>query len=147
MLLIFLIGVALTYSFGRMVNDQRQGWVLFASMAVLFIGGLAIVHGAETTGNSLFSSLGIDQAPGHWQGGGNMEGKEVRFGTAQSSLFANVSTASSDGAVDSMHDSFMPLSGFVLMANMMFDEVIVGGPVPAFSAFCCSSSSRCSSLD
>jgi K+-transporting ATPase ATPase A chain len=128
MLLIFLLGVALTYAFGRMVGDQRQGWALFAAMAVLFITGVAIVYPNETAANHAFAPFGIDQVSGPDQAGGKMEGKEVRFGIAQSALFADVSTASSDGAVDSMHDSFMPLSGLVLMANMMLDEVIVGGP-------------------
>ena len=122
MLLIFLLGVALTYTFGRMVGDQRQGWTLFAVMAVLFIAGAATIYANEAQPNHAFAAFGVDQAAG------NMEGKELRFGVAQSSLFATVSTASSDGAVDSMHDSFMPLSGLVLMANMMLDEVIVGGP-------------------
>jgi potassium-transporting ATPase potassium-binding subunit len=128
MILIFLLGVALTYTFGRMVGDQRQGWALFAAMAVLFIAGVTVVYANEATRNRAFSPFGVDQLAGPEQAGGNMEGKEVRFGIAQSALFAEVSTASSDGAVDSMHDSFMPLSGLVLMANMMLDEVIVGGP-------------------
>ena len=128
MLLIFLIGAALTYTFGRMVGDQRQGWALLAAMAVLFFGGLTIVYATEAAPSPSLAPLAIDQAAGPAQAGGNMEGKEVRFGIAQSALFATVSTASSDGAVDSMHDSFMPLSGLVLMANMMLDEVIVGGP-------------------
>jgi K+-transporting ATPase ATPase A chain len=128
MLLIFLIGAALTYTFGRMVGDQRQGWALLAAMAVLFFVGLTIVYATEAAPSPSFAPLAIDQAAGPAQAGGNMEGKEVRFGVAQSALFATVSTASSDGAVDSMHDSFMPLSGLVLMANMMLDEVIVGGP-------------------
>ena len=127
MLLIFLIGVGLTNTFGRMVGDQRQGWVLFGAMAALFFVGLVIVTTSEAAPNHALAA-GIDQAAGAAQSGGNMEGKEVRFGAAQSSLFATVTTASSDGAVDSMHDSFMPLSGLVLMTNMMLDEVIVGGP-------------------
>jgi K+-transporting ATPase ATPase A chain len=122
MVLIFLIGVTLTNVFGRMVGDQRQGWVLYAAMVVLFIAGLAVVYGSEAQPNPLLSHVGIDHAAG------NMEGKEVRFGIGQSALFATVTTASSDGAVNAMHDSFMPLSGLVMMANMMLDEVIVGGP-------------------
>jgi potassium-transporting ATPase potassium-binding subunit len=121
-LLIFLIGSALTYTFGRMIGDVRQGWALFAAMAVLFLAGVAIVYASETAPGPAFSTLGIDHLSG------NMEGKEVRFGVAQSALFADVTTASSDGAVNAMHDSFVPLSGLVLMANMMLDEVIVGGP-------------------
>jgi potassium-transporting ATPase potassium-binding subunit len=127
MLLIFLVGVALTSTFGRMVGDRRQGWALFAAMAAMFLVGAVVVYRAEAVGNPTYPST-IDQSPSSGQSGGNMEGKEVRFGVAQSALFATVSTASSDGAVDSMHDSFMPLSGLVLMANMMVDEVIVGGP-------------------
>ena len=128
MLLIFLIGVVLTNSFGRMVGDQRQGWALFAAMAVMFAVGLVVVYAGETRSNPAFSPFGVNQAPGLMQAGGNMEGKEVRFGPGQSALFATVSTTSSDGAVDSMHDSFSPLSGLVLLSNMMLDEVIVGGP-------------------
>jgi potassium-transporting ATPase potassium-binding subunit len=128
MLLIFLIGVVLTNSFGRMVGDQRQGWALFAAMAVMFAVGLVVVYAGETRSNPAFSPFGVNQAPGLMQAGGNMEGKEVRFGPGQSALFATVSTTSSDGAVDSMHDSFSPLSDLVLLSNMMLDEVIVGGP-------------------
>jgi potassium-transporting ATPase potassium-binding subunit len=122
MLLIFVIGVALTNTFGRMVGDQRHGWALFAVMAILFAVGLGVISSSETHPNPAVAAVGVDQTSG------NMEGKEVRFGTGQSSLFATVTTASSDGAVDSMHDSYMPLSGLVMMANMMLDEVIVGGP-------------------
>ncbi|HLY90451.1 MAG TPA: potassium-transporting ATPase subunit KdpA [Acetobacteraceae bacterium] len=122
MLLIFLVGVALTNAFGRMVGDQRHGWALFAVMAVLFIGGLAAIYASESQANPAVAAPGVEQTSG------NMEGKEVRFGIGQSALYATVTTASSDGAVDSMHDSYMPLSGLVMMANMMLDEVIVGGP-------------------
>ncbi len=121
-LLIFVIGVGLTNTFGRIVGDPRQGWTLFAAMAVLFLGGLVVVYAGEASPDHAFAALGIDHT------GGNMEGKEVRFGIAQSALFADATTASSDGAVNAMHDSFMPLAGLVLMANMMLDEVIVGGP-------------------
>ena len=106
MLLIFLLGAALTNTFGRMVGDQRQGWTLFAAMAVLFLAGVAIVYANEAAPNHALASFGVDQLPGPEQSGGNMEGKEVRFGIAQSALFATVSTASSDGAVNAMHDSF-----------------------------------------
>jgi potassium-transporting ATPase potassium-binding subunit len=122
MLLMFVIGVALTNTLGRMVGDQRHGWALFAVMAILFIAGLAAIYGSEAQPNTALSSFHLDQTAG------NMEGKEVRFGVGQSSLWATVATTSSDGAADSMHDSFMPLSGLVLMANMMVDEVIIGGP-------------------
>jgi K+-transporting ATPase ATPase A chain len=127
MMLIFVIGVALTNTFGRMVRDQRQGWALLTAMAVLFAAGVAMVYAAEAQSNPLFAALGIDQTNSAMQAGGNMEGKEVRFGIAGSSLFATVTTDSSSGAVNSMHDSFMPLGGAVLMVNMMLDEVIVGG--------------------
>ena len=128
MLLIFLIGAALTNTFGRMVGDERQGWSLFGAMMVLFAVGLCVVYSAEASGNPHFAKLGIDQAAGPLQAGGNMEGKEVRFGIAGSALFANVTTASADGAVNAMHDSFTPLGGGMVMANMMLDEVIVGAP-------------------
>jgi len=126
MLLIFFVGAPLTNTFGRMIGDERQGWVLYTVMAVMFAFGLATVYMAEAAPTS--PSFGIDGMQSALQSGGNMEGKEVRFGPAQSSLFATVTTASSDGAVDAMHDSFMPLSGLILMGNMMLDEVIVGGP-------------------
>jgi K+-transporting ATPase ATPase A chain len=126
--LMFLIGAGLTYTFGRMVKDQRQGWALFAVMAGLFLAGLFVVYQSESAGNPLLAPLGISQTQSPLQSGGNMEGKEVRFGIGQSALFATVSTASSDGAVNAMHDSFMPLSGLILMTNMMLDEVVVGGP-------------------
>jgi len=124
MLLIFLVGTALTGTFGRMVGDRRQGFALFGVMAALFLVGLFVMYGAEAHPNPALSGLGIDQVAV----GGNMEGKEVRFGVAQSALFGTVTTASSDGAVEAMFDSFMPLGGLVAMANMMLDEVIVGGP-------------------
>jgi potassium-transporting ATPase potassium-binding subunit len=122
MLLVFAIGAAMTNTFGRMVRDERQGWTIFAAMAILFVAGVAAVYGGESQPNPALASSFLDQADG------NMEGKEVRFGAAQSALFATVSTASSDGAVNAMHDSFMPLSGAVLMANMKIGEVIFGGP-------------------
>jgi potassium-transporting ATPase potassium-binding subunit len=124
--LILLIGAALTNTFGRMVGDERQGWVLYAAMAVLFGAGVWIIYASEA--GSAYVASSFSHSPAIAQSVANMEGKEVRFGAAQSSLFATVSTASSDGAVDSMHDSFRPLSGLVLMANMMLDEVVFGGP-------------------
>jgi K+-transporting ATPase ATPase A chain len=127
MLLIFLVGAALTGTFGRMVGDRRQGWALYAAMAVMFLTGAAAVYKIEAGSNPAYPPS-IDQIARPGQSGGNLEGKEVRFGIAQSALFATVSTASSDGAVEAMHDSFKPLSGLVLLANMMLDEVIVGGP-------------------
>jgi K+-transporting ATPase ATPase A chain len=128
MLLIFLLGAALTNTFGRMVGNQRQGWVLFGVMAVLFAAGIAAIYAAEAPGNPNFFPLAVDQSANALQSGGNMEGKEVRFGVVASSLFANVATDSSDGAVNAMLDSYAPLSGLALMANMKVDEVIVGAP-------------------
>jgi K+-transporting ATPase ATPase A chain len=119
MVSIFAIGAALTNVFGRMVGDQRQGWAILSAMGILFIAGVAIAYWAEAAGNPLIHALGID--------GGNMEGKEVRFGTALSALFAVVTTAASCGAVNAMHDSFMPLGGMVPLINMQLGEVIVGG--------------------
>ncbi len=119
--LIFLIGSALTNTFGRMIGDQRQGWALLAVMGILFVAGTLCVYSLEGSGNPSLVHAALDQT------GGNMEGKEVRFGIAASSLFATVTTDSSSGAVNAMHDSFRPLSGGLLMANMMVDEVIVGG--------------------
>jgi K+-transporting ATPase ATPase A chain len=127
MMLIFLIGAALTNTFGRMIGNQRQGWALLAVMGILFLAGALSIYALESQGNPAFAPLGIDQSASASQAGGNMEGKEVRFGIAASSLFATVTTDSSSGAVNAMHDSFMPLSGALLMANMMVDEVIVGG--------------------
>jgi potassium-transporting ATPase potassium-binding subunit len=128
MLLIFLIGAGLTNTFGRMVGNEGQGWALLAAMGILYIAGVFAVYTAEAHGNPAFAASGIDQQPTELQAGGNMEGKEVRFGPTMSSLFATVTTDSSDGAVNAMLDSFTPLGGGVLMANMMLDEVIVGAP-------------------
>jgi potassium-transporting ATPase potassium-binding subunit len=128
LLLISALGAGLTNCFGRMVGSERQGWSLLGVMAVLFGLGVAGIYASEAGGNpALASSQGVRAADTH-QPRGNMEGKEVRFGIAGSALFADVSTASSDGAVNSTHDSFMPLSAGVLFANMMVDEVIVGAP-------------------
>ena len=124
----FAIGAALTNCFGRMVGDERQGWILLAVMAILFGLGTSGLYVLEAGGNPALASVGADQSTGEYQSGGNMEGKEVRFGIAGSSLFAATSTASSDGAVNAMHDSFLPLSGTILLANMMVDEVIIGAP-------------------
>ncbi len=128
MLLILALGAALTNSFGRMVGSERQGWAVFAAMTIMFAVGTAGLSASESAGNPAFTAIGVDQAPSLQQAGGNMEGKEVRFGISGSALFAEASTASSDGAVNSMHDSFMPLSGVVLLGNMMVDEVIFGAP-------------------
>ena len=128
LVLIFALGAALTNCFGRMIGSERQGWILLCVMAILFGLGVAGLYSAESAANPALAAMNADQTLGLQQPGGNMEGKEVRFGIAGSALFAEVSTASSDGAVNSMHDSFLPLSGGILLANMMVDEVIVGAP-------------------
>ncbi len=125
--LIFSIGAALTNVFGRMVGDQRQGWAIFAVMGVLFLAGVSVAYWAETGANPTFGNMHIDQTPGALQSGGNMEGKEVRFGIANSALFATVTTDASCGAVNAMHDSFMPLGGMIPMINMQLGEIIFGG--------------------
>jgi len=127
-ILILLLGAALTNCFGRMVGSERQGWVLLCVMAILFGLGIGGIYLSESFGNPALAALRIDRSANLQQPAGNMEGKEVRFGIAGSALFAEASTASSDGAVNSMHDSFMPLSGAILFANMMVDEVIIGAP-------------------
>jgi len=128
MVLIFVLGAALTNCFGRMIGAERQGWILLSVMAILFGLGVAGLYSSEAGGNPALAALNRDPSPGALPPAGNMEGKEVRFGIAGSALFAEVSTASSDGAVNSMHDSFLPLSGAILFANMMVDEVIIGAP-------------------
>ncbi len=119
MLSIFAIGAGLTNVFGRMVGNQRQGWAILSAMGVLFIAGVAVCYWAEAAGNPLVHALGID--------GGNMEGKESRFGIALSALFAVVTTAASCGAVNAMHGSFTALGGMIPLINMQLGEVIVGG--------------------
>jgi K+-transporting ATPase ATPase A chain len=120
-LLIFSIGAALTNVFGRMVGDQRQGWAIFAVMGLLFLAGTTVLYGSEAAGNPLFAHLPIVQT------GGNMEGKEVRFGIANSALFATITTDASCGAVNTMHDSLTPLGGMIPMLNIMLGEIIFGG--------------------
>jgi potassium-transporting ATPase potassium-binding subunit len=127
MLLIFSIGGALTNVFGRMVGDQRQGWAVFAVMGILFLAGATTLYWAEAAGNPQFAALHVDSAASALQAGGNMEGKEVRFGIANSALFATITTDASCGAVTSMHDSLMPLGGMVPMVNIMLGEIIFGG--------------------
>src|SRR6202012_4304279 len=124
MILIFSIGAGLTNVFGRMVGNQRQGWAIFAVMGLLFLAGVTTVYRAEAPGNPAFAALHVDQAPSALQAGGNMEGKDVRFGIANSSLFTTVTTDASCGAVNTMHDSLMPLGGLVPMFNIMLGEVI-----------------------
>jgi K+-transporting ATPase ATPase A chain len=125
--LIFSIGAALTNVFGRMVGDQRQGWAVFAVMSILFLGGVVVAYWAEAAGNPAFAPLGVDSVASALQAGGNMEGKEVRFGIANSALFATITTDASCGAVNSMHDSFTPLGGLVPLFNIQLGEIIVGG--------------------
>ncbi|WP_442582272.1 potassium-transporting ATPase subunit KdpA [Mesorhizobium sp. ASY16-5R] len=119
MVAIFAIGAAMTNVFGRMVGNQRQGWAILATMGVLFVAGVVVCYWAEAAGNPLVHALGID--------GGNMEGKETRFGIAMSALFAVVTTAASCGAVNAMHGSFTALGGLIPLINMELGEVIVGG--------------------
>jgi K+-transporting ATPase ATPase A chain len=127
MLAIILIPAALTYTFGNRVGDTRQGWAVLATMAILFVALYAIANHAEQLGNPRLAALGVDQAASALQPGGNMEGKEARFGIAASTLFATITTGTSCGAVNSMHDSFTPLGGFVTLFNMMLGEVVFGG--------------------
>jgi K+-transporting ATPase ATPase A chain len=127
MVAIFALGVGLTNVFGRMVRDERQGWALLAVMGILFLAGVAICYSAESHGNPQFTALGVDQAASAMQSGGNMEGKEVRFGIANSALWATITTDTSCGAVNSMHDSYTPIGGAVPLVNMLLAEVIVGG--------------------
>ncbi|MBB5574414.1 potassium-transporting ATPase subunit KdpA [Rhizobium paranaense] len=119
MLAIFAIGAALTNVFGRMVGNQRQGWAILGAMGVLFIAGVIVTYWAEAAGNPLVHALGVQ--------GGNMEGKEVRFGITLSSLFAVITTAASCGAVNAMHDSFTAIGGMIPLINLQLGEVIVGG--------------------
>ena len=127
MLAILLIPAALCYTFGKMVGDTRQGWAVLTAMTVIFVALLALCVGAEQTGNLAFTKMGIDQKAGASQSGGNMEGKEVRFGIANSALWATATTAASNGSVNSMHDSYTPLGGLVPMWLMQPGEVIYGG--------------------
>jgi K+-transporting ATPase ATPase A chain len=127
MVLIFSIGAALTNVFGRMVGDQRQGWAIFSVMGVLFLAGVFVAYPTESGGNPAFTAFHVDQRPSALQAGGNMEGKEVRFGIANSALFTVVTTDASCGAVNNMHDSLLPLAGMVPMANIMLGEIIFGG--------------------
>ena len=127
MLLIFCLGAGLTYTFGKMVRDTRQGWAVFGAMALMFLIGAFICYWAEQRGNPMLTSAGLQQAYTTSQPGGNMEGKEVRFGNAMTALFATVTTDASCGAVIAMHDSFTPIGGLVPLFNIQTDEVIFGG--------------------
>ncbi|HEY6271170.1 MAG TPA: potassium-transporting ATPase subunit KdpA [Terriglobales bacterium] len=122
---IFVIPGGLTYTLGRMTGSQRHGWAVFSAMAVLFFAGVVTAYWAESKGNPLLA--GVDQKVSSMQPGGNMEGKEVRFGIANSALFATVTTDASCGAINGQHDSFTPLGGMVPLANMMLGEVVFGG--------------------
>jgi K+-transporting ATPase ATPase A chain len=124
-LAIFVIPAGLTFTLGRMTGSPRHGWAVFAAMSVLFFAGVLVVYGAEARGNPLLR--GTDQTVSATQSGGNMEGKEVRFGIASSALFATATTDASCGAVNSMHDSFTPLGGLVPLTNILLGEVIFGG--------------------
>ena len=136
MLLIFSIGASLTYTYGRMAGDQRQGWAIFAAMAIMYLIGVTVAYWAESKGNPAIHKLEADLAAATPSAGdkakigqpqGNMEGKEVRFGVANSALFATVTTDTSCGAVNSMHDSFTPLGGLVPLTNIELGELIFGG--------------------
>jgi K+-transporting ATPase ATPase A chain len=125
MFAIFTIGAGLTYTLGRMTGSQRHGWAVWAAMAILFLVGVTVAYWGEARGNPLLA--GVNQHVSASQAGGNMEGKEVRFGITNSALFATVTTDASCGAINGWHDSFMPLGGMVPLVNMMLSEVIFGG--------------------
>jgi K+-transporting ATPase ATPase A chain len=127
MLGILVIGAGLTHTFGKMVGDRRQGWALFAAMSILFFMGVAVAVRAEQHGNPQFTAMGISQRASDAQSGGNMEGKEVRFGIVNSALWETITTDTSCGAVNAMHDSFTPLGGLVALVNMQIGEIIFGG--------------------
>ncbi len=127
MLAILLIPAALCQTFGKMVGSQKNGWALLAAMTVIFTALLAVCYSFEQAGNPAFAALGIDQASTALNSGGNMEGKEVRFGIANSALWATATTAASNGSVNAMHDSFTPMAGLVPMLMMQLGEVVYGG--------------------
>ena len=124
---IFAIGAALTHTFGKMVGDRRQGWALLAAMWIMFFMGVTPAIWSEQRGNPQFAAMGLDQHHTATQSGGNMEGKEVRYGIVNSALWATVTTDTSCGAVNAMHDSFTPLGGLVPLVNMQIGEIIFGG--------------------
>ncbi len=127
MLSILLIPAALCYTFGKMVKDTRQGWAILSAMTIIFVVMLSIAVWAEQSGNPVFTRLGVDQTASAVQPGGNMEGKELRFGITNSALWATATTAASNGSVNSMHDSFTPLGGMVPMWMIQLGEVVFGG--------------------
>ena len=124
---IFAISAALTYTLGSMTGSRRHGWAVWAAMAVLFLAGVSVAYWAEARGNPLLTAAGADQSLSAGAPGGNMEGKEVRFGIANTALFATVTTDASCGAINGWHDSFTPLGGLVPLANMQLSEVVFGG--------------------
>jgi K+-transporting ATPase ATPase A chain len=127
MLSLILIPAALCYTFGKMVGDTRQGWAILIAMLIVFVVLLGVAVWAEQSGNPAFTKLGVDQTASAVQPGGNMEGKELRFGPVNSAIWATATTAASNGSVNSMHDSFTPLGGLVTLTMLMFGEVIFGG--------------------
>jgi K+-transporting ATPase ATPase A chain len=127
MLAIFAIAAGLTHTFGKMAGDRRQGWALFAAMGLLFLIGATIAIRSEQRGNPQFTAMGLPQAASASDSGGNMEGKEVRYGIVSSALWATITTDTSCGAVNAMHDSFTPLGGLIPLLNMQIGEIIFGG--------------------
>jgi len=127
MLAILVISGALCYTFGKMVGDTRQGWALLAAMTIIFVALLGVAVWAEQGGNPAFAAMGVDQTQTNFNPGGNMEGKEVRNGIANSALWATATTIASNGSVNSMHDSYMPLGGLVPLLSMQLGEIIYGG--------------------
>jgi potassium-transporting ATPase potassium-binding subunit len=127
MLAILAVGAGLTYTFGRMAKNQKHGWALWAAMYVLFLGGVGASYWAEARGNPIHAARGVDVVASATNPGGNMEGKEVRFGIANSALYATMTTDASCGCVNSMHDSFTPIGGMVPLVNMQLGEIVYGG--------------------
>jgi K+-transporting ATPase ATPase A chain len=124
---ILVLSAALTYTFGKMVGNTRQGWAIFAVMGVLWLGGQSVCYWAESQPSAQLAAMHIDQASSDLQAGGNMEGKEVRFGIANSTIWANATTDASNGSVNSMHDSYTPIGGLVPMVNIELGEIVFGG--------------------
>jgi len=130
MLSIFALGAGLIYLFGKMANDTKQGWILFSAVSLLFLIGAFVALGAEQAGNPELTAIGVDQTANEWslaQPGGNMEGKEMRFGIGSSTLFATITTDASCGAVNSFHDSYTPIGGLVPLTNIALGEIVFGG--------------------
>src|SRR6202042_879247 len=127
MWLLLVIPAALTYTFGKMVGDTRQGWAIFAAFSVMFLIGVFVCYHFEQAGNPILAKQGLQTTATSGQSGGNMEGKDVRFGIANSALFATITTDASCGAINTTHDSLTPLGGMVPMVNIMLGEIIFGG--------------------